>query len=372
MNAAPIVQQGDLTDIQQSRQSDAGFEFVPPGQLAPSDRARDTGPLTISHVADYYQRFPGESLQFHTQVVVRQPLEDITVTVAVPANLSIDDYGAPDDVMLPELVEEQGMIHVIWQIPGRKEIGASYEFEVGVTVEHSAQLPLLESFAAVYVGLGRWGSAAARNDLSIQVKPKGNYLDYLPALYEQDELMGRFLMLFESFWTPIDGQLDAIWNYLDPRIAPAAQLPRLASWFDMHLDERWSEEKRRALLCSLVHLYRKRGTKEGLKTYLEIFSGCTVEIIEHRADNFELGQGARLGAGIALGKDNKPHTFTVKVFAPTASDHTTSDKEIDAGEVSVSGQEDERRRLIEKIIDAEKPAHTSYNLVIQPSTQHEL
>jgi phage tail-like protein len=188
------------------------------------------------------------------------------------------------------------------------------------------------------------------------VRTKAQYLEYLPALYEEDELMGQLLVLFESFWAPVERTIDQLPFYFDPRTTPPDLLPWLASWFNLVLDERWPEAKRRQLLGSAVSLYRRRGTCRGLRQYLEIYTGEVPQIIEHRARNLVLGLEARLGPGIALGTQNVPHTFTVTLQLPSIEGD-------DDEEVAL--QEDERRRVIERIIEAEKPSHTAYNLQIE-------
>jgi phage tail-like protein len=182
----------------------------------------------------------------------------------------------------------------------------------------------------------------------VAVFAQGGYLEYLPALYHRDELMGRFLMLFESFWSPIAGQIDQLPLYFDPRMTPPDFLPWLASWLDLALDERWPEERRRLLLRSAAALYRKRGTRQGLQRYLEIYTGEKAEIVEHRANNLRLGEQARLGPGVALGVANVPHTFTVVLSLP------------DDG-----AEKAECLHMIEAIIEAEKPAHTSYTVRVE-------
>jgi phage tail-like protein len=167
--------------------------------------------------------------------------------------------------------------------------------------------------------------------------------------------MGRFLMLFESFWGPIDEQIGQIPAYLDPKMTPPDFLPWLASWFSMVLDEHCSEAQQRELIRRATSLYRMRGTQRGLKEYLEAYTGDRVEVVEHRSNNFVLGPEGRLGPGIALGKDNRPHTFTV--ILPAWQD--VSDDEENAR------QETERIAAIKRIIDAEKPAHTGYKLRIE-------
>jgi phage tail-like protein len=211
----------------------------------------------------------------------------------------------------------------------------------------------LTSQAAV---TGANGNLLDAEPVNIAVWPSGRYLNYLPAIYEQDDLMGRFLMLFESFWKPIETQVDAIHNYFDPRLTPAHFLPWLASWLDVELEDHWSEEQQRSLLRWAIALHRSRGTRWGLLKYLELYTGQIAEIVEQRAENFILGEQARLGPGIALGQGNVPHTFTVTlrlrpVEANSAQDQKRSEKI--------------RRRTIEAIIDRQKPAHTVYTLHLE-------
>jgi len=165
-------------------------------------------------------------------------------------------------------------------------------------------------------------------------------------------------MLFESFLAPIEGQIDNLPFYFDPDFTPARLLPWLATWVDLTLDDHWPEAKRRQLLKRAVSLYRKRGTRRGLQEYLEIYTGAQVQISEHGARNLLLGPEARLGPGVALGTLNMPHTFTVTVNMPPAEGvaGTAAERE---------RYENDRRRMIETIIEAEKPAHTSYTLRLE-------
>jgi phage tail-like protein len=194
---------------------------------------------------------------------------------------------------------------------------------------------------------------------------KGRYLRYLPELYAQDELMGRFLMLFESFWAPIETQTDNVRCYLDPGMTPTRFLPWLASWLGLELDGRLPEERRRQLIQSAISLHRRRGTKQALQEYLEIYTEGEAQIIEHRAKNLRLGPGARLGPGVALGLNNRPHTFTVVLHVPPVS---SSVDEAGGFPNERARLEAERRRTIEAIIEAEKPAHTGYTLRIETLT----
>ena len=315
--------------------------------------------VVVAHVADAYHRYPGETVTFYTRVEVNQTLPNLTIKVTIPAGLALETYRASPNYgdAVPRVETNTGGAHLVWQAPHEIRAGTNYEFQAQAKVGSIPQDLILETQASVTA----WGageeSAWAEETTTIAILAKGKYLNYLPALYQDDDLMGRFLMLFESFWAPIEKQLDHMWLYFDPRITTSDFLSWLASWIDLALDERWPEANRRRLLRSAVLLYQKRGTKTGLREYLEIYGGEKVEIIEHRAKNFELGAEARLGPGIALGTRNMPHTFTVMLKLPSLPPIVD--------EAERARQELERRRMVETIIEAEKPAHTAYTLHIE-------
>jgi hypothetical protein len=124
----------------------------------------------------------------------------------------------------------------------------------------------------------------------------------------------------------------------------------------LELDHRWPEDRQRQLVRSAIWLLRQRGTKQALQQYLEIYTGGQVRITEHRAADFRLGSSGKLGLGVALGTGNHPHTFTVQIRLPEEQSVGLAEEGSAPGHV--------RRSMIESIIDAEKPAHTSYTLKI--------
>ncbi len=303
--------------------------------------------LLLDHVASDYRRYPGEPLTFYTRVMAPPDVASVfTLRVTLPDGVTLERTDAPPTV-------ENGPRVVTWPEGGQTvtwfDVTASAEaliFALHVTVEHAAVERTDTLTSRAFLEASDDEDVRVTEAVTVAVSAKSRYLRRLPALYERDELMGRLLMLFESFWEPIEGQIDQLPYTFDPRTAPPDLLPWLASWLDLVLDPRWPESKRRRLLRSAVHLYRRRGTRDGLADYLEIYTGVRPQIVEHRAENFVLGPEARLGQGIALGQRNAPHTFTVKLDLPTLP-------EADAGE---------RRRMIKQIIEAEKPAHAAYLL----------
>jgi phage tail-like protein len=149
------------------------------------------------------------------------------------------------------------------------------------------------------------------------------YLKYLPPIYHEDEFLGQFLLAFEGIWTPIEQMIDHFDLYLDPHTTPAFFLEHLASWLDLTLDEKWSLGKRRALVAEAAELYWRRGTRWSLSRHLEIYTGIMPEIIE---------------------PEDRPHHFQVVLRVP-------------------SGQAVDRA-VVERIIRANQPAHTTYKLEI--------
>lgn len=319
-------------------------------EAAPS-QAEDAGPVSVSHVVDFYNRYPGEKVTFYTRLLIRESLSGLTLKIVLPEGLRPGNYRAPvgQSVAVPEIETTEEGSTLVWSLRSLSR-DTHYEYQTEATVAMVRYDLNLTSQATIVT---RGQEVVAEETVRVAVHAKGNYIQYLPGLYEQDDLMSRFLMLFESFWNPVEQQIDAMFYYFDPRITPAEMLPWLASWLDMELDERWPEARLRQLLRWAIALHRSRGTKWGLLKYLEIYTGEQAEIVERRARNFSLGPDARLGPGVALGQANQPHTFTVTLRLPTVQAATEKERQ---------RQEEIRRRTIISIIEMQKPAHTVYTL----------
>ncbi len=159
---------------------------------------------------------------------------------------------------------------------------------------------------------------------------KSRYLRYLPPIYEEYPFLGQFLLVLEGVLTPIEQTVDNFDLYLDPYTAPGFFLSQLAGWLGMTLDEKWPEQKRRALIAEAAELYRRRGSRGGLSRHLEIYTEVLPEIVEPA---------------------DRPHHFRVVLRPPVG-------QRID-------------RTGVERIIEASKPAHTTYELEIVPQDRKE-
>jgi len=355
--------------------------------------------LQVSLTADTLRRYPGEPLRLFARVEALAELQaGLSLRITTPPGLRVDEWRAPDALAIPGPTVETfgdsscpGQI-LTWKIEpsavpesppasdGQRPAPARFDFEIVGAVEQDVARVALQMPGGNLQGangaappafmLDCLAEAQARFDgawvtrsqtLSIQVSPRAGYLRHLPGIYEADELVSRLLMLFESFWGPIEQQITNIHYYLDPRMTPAALLPWLASWADWVMDERWPEARQRQLAQALVSLYRRRGTPRGLREMLALYTGLdpdgdAIEIVEHRANNFVLGPTACLGPGVALGTRNVPHTFSVRLRLPRLQSHGSP--------AEAEREEARRRQTIEDIIEMEKPAHTRCALQI--------
>jgi phage tail-like protein len=201
---------------------------------------------------------------------------------------------------------------------------------------------------------------------------RSSYWQFLPPFYEDadrprdsggegDGILNGLLQIFETTLTPIDRMIEHIPHYFDPGVAPQAMLPWLAFWVDVMLNQNWPVEQRRALISRAAELYRWRGTRKGMRDYIQIYTTIEPIIVEPGMERLDGDQGALLtdilrilklseGSQIApalrrwIEKPLDPHVFRV-ILVPAQH------QEID-------------ELLLRQIIEAEKPAHTGYELVI--------
>ncbi len=320
-----------------------------------TDATAGSSPAVINHIVDAYNRYPGEVVTFFTRIECFEELPNASLRIGLPGNMLVGEYNAPAEfegsVPRTEVGSQQN--YLLWTFEQPLAANTVYEFSTEAIIAATAVDLTLESEA-------RLSNAAnevlADNRVRIAVQATGRYLQHLPALYQRDDFMGRFLMLFESFWKPLEAQVDTIPYYFDPRTTPSSFLPWLASWLDLELDERWSDEQSRHLIRWAIALHRSRGTRWGLLKHLEIYTGQHAKIIEKVSNNFVIGPGAALGTNIALGRGNRPHTFTVLLKIPPLDigDHDERKR-----------QENIQRRTIESIIEMQKPGHTLYTLELE-------
>ena len=207
-----------------------------------------------------------------------------------------------------------------------------------------------------------------------------SYLQHLPQIFrssgtvDQVNFLGRFLKIFEAL---LSGRDDAILDgrkvvgleetiagfaaYLDPALTPIDDpdaataldsefLDYLASWVGLTLDQNWDLGKKREWLRRIVPLYKRRGTRDGIAEYLEMFLGPDVTVDEPPG-GFVLAdpESSTVGEDVFLA-GAPAYFFRVRInygFDPQPFEIETW-RNI--------------RRGARSIVDLEKPAHTYYTL----------
>jgi len=197
-------------------------------------------------------------------------------------------------------------------------------------------------------------ASVASTAADVPVDPElSTYLAHLPRAYTElrpeeperdqhdheldDPFLGRFLLAFEAVLTGLPSRpglqqaVDGVVDLLDPATTREEFLPWLAGWVGLALRADWDVPTRRAFLREIVPLYRLRGTKEGLRRMLTLYTGQAVEIDDELAP---------------------PHFFTVRLTLAQADP-------------------DQLRRIQQiarAIVDQEKPSHTFYALEVATPT----
>jgi phage tail-like protein len=154
-------------------------------------------------------------------------------------------------------------------------------------------------------------------------EPVSSYLDFLPVIFQDGDFLGRFLLIFQSIWEPLEYRQDHVAMYFDPRTTPTPFLNWMADWLGVNAGPVSDEGRLRMLLGEAVELYRWRGTRYGLTRLIELCTGVTPLVEE---------------------SDSNPAVLHIRVSLPPESN-------VD-------------RDTIERLVRAHKPAHTAYILEV--------
>lgn len=186
-----------------------------------------------------------------------------------------------------------------------------------------------------------------------------NLVAFLPGVYHQrDEDGGSFLRGFlyivQQILDDVTGSIDGIHRLFDPRSTEPEFLPWLAGWLSITLDPDWNDLQRRKMLRAATRLFPRRGTVGAVEEFVRIYTGSDVTI---RENAWPFG-GFRVGVNSTIGQDtvilptmNLAHCFVVQL-----------------GRAAVDVREAEIIK-IHRIIQAQKPAHTSYFLAFADETE---
>lgn len=220
--------------------------------------------------------------------------------------------------------------------------------------------------------------------------PRVSSLQYLPATYQEDpvsaDLLDRFLSIFDTLRDGIGQRITDIASYFDPLSTPVDLstqndfLSWLASWIGLVLDRHWPEAKQRELVRRASELYALRGTAQGLREHIQLYTDTQPYILEHFklrswlflddarlgerstlwgkevVNRLQLGDNSQLGAfqlvdtGDPVRDPFYQHANQFTVFVPTYRQ----------GDI-------QEQQTLQSIIAMSQPAHTQGQLrIVQP------
>ncbi|WLE98046.1 MAG: phage tail protein [Candidatus Electrothrix communis] len=204
--------------------------------------------------------------------------------------------------------------------------------------------------------------------------PAHDLLRRLPRIYSRDEesadFLRRYLAIMEGSMREID--LRAVYRHvlLNPEAAPQERLEWLAGFIGLALDKRWPLAAQRTLIRNGAWLFRFRGTVNGLKRFIEIYLGRSVEIVEHFkvrglggaivGEKDALASGAVLGAGFRVG-GKVGEAQAVSVNEERIEDAFDSHAHRFSLVIPIS-LDQEQREVIEHILALHRPCHTIYDI----------
>jgi phage tail-like protein len=235
---------------------------------------------------------------------------------------------------------------------------------------------------------------------SVRVRfPYDSLRQYLPALYaapdEQRDFLDRYLAIVQSTWTELEAIVTTFERYLDPLAVPAgAPLRYLATWLAVRLEGTWNDAQNRRLLAAAPGLLASWGTPAGLRAWIAVYlanlSGHTPEelqqagmpgLVEGFVERRRLMLGPadearRLGSTAGLWSPAVERRLQIGVFDREGEVELVSvgDPAVDVFRHSAHVfrvyvpsawvRTREQEALLRRAIDAQKPAHTSYELVL--------
>ena len=161
--------------------------------------------------------------------------------------------------------------------------------------------------------------------------------EHLPGVYQEDELLQRFVAAFDDALAPVFVTLDGLAGYVDPALAPADFLDWLCGWVGIEPDDRWSVARRREIVAGAVELHRRRGTLRGIAEAVRLVVGGEIEIDDSGGTSWSPVAGGPMPGRAAA-------SLRVRVRVP------------DAAAVD--------RRRLDAVVAAVKPAHVPHTIEV--------
>lgn len=214
--------------------------------------------------------------------------------------------------------------------------------------------------------------------------PRSSYLQYLPAVYQEDDqsriFLDRFLRIFQTTFDGLDKKIDDMWMMFDPLSVPNKWFNWLADWIALPINPFWTDAQRRAALKGAGQIYPRRGTTQAVTQLIQQYANVDARLVEH----FRLRQLIILPdqpdpCSVALGRTTRLWSrdyyqrLQLGVYSRVGYFELTGEPEPDmeplawgANEFTVFYDCDPyqvscTRNIVAQVVEREKPAYTKTN-----------
>jgi len=207
--------------------------------------------------------------------------------------------------------------------------------------------------------------------------PRQSYLQYLPAVYQEDreskEFLERFLAIFQTGFDRFDQQIDDLWQLFDPAAAGEQYLHWLAGWLALAPDPHWTTEKMRGMIKTAFQSYLRRGTADGIEQAIIDYAGADfARVVEHyRLRRWPaLNHTSPLDGGAELWGRDVYRRLQVGVHSQIGRFQLTSQPEPAIEQFAQAAHKftvffpadpyrvEEAEKRVRRVVEREKPAHT--------------
>jgi phage tail-like protein len=229
--------------------------------------------------------------------------------------------------------------------------------------------------------------------------PRDSYVQYLPATYSADDegrvFLERFLAIFQTEWDSLEKTIAESERYFDPDAVPEGPfLDYLArQWLALSLEGDWTAAQKRRLVSAIPKIYPHRGQPQALRDLLSVYLanlsgletadvrslGFPVIVEGFREREFLFASADRasaLGHGAPMWSASVKRRLQLDVYATEGETELVSVGDpthdvftefahkfrvyLPAAWVGTASGE----AMIRRALDAEKPAHTEYDLCL--------
>ncbi|GAB2708151.1 phage tail protein [Aliiglaciecola aliphaticivorans] len=327
-------------------------------------------------------------------IVSDEQLKGPQIAASAPQNIGEYELNRPDlTPPLPSLiaVDQVSVNQKLHRRSQNRELPWSFTDEPWRTYEAPVSAPAGRYLWLVIDLYGKSHASPKLKNIRVEY-PAKDLLRRLPRVFAEQgsasDFLDRYLSLLNSNFDELEQRSDERHRLLDPLSTPFTVLPWLSALLGLELDNRWPEIAQRQLIKEAMWLFKFRGTVAGLKRFIEIYLQRNITIIEHYqvrglggafvGEDDAFGANSILGAGFRIGG---------KIGATEDAQVAISDNNLAGEEQNVTDTQtaisyldaitlhahkfsvivplvldEEKRAVIEHILEIHRPAHTVFDL----------